>query len=91
MIPAEGLKFRILPPEVELVSARGSRHTLSTVYNPLTHTIVWDFKDPLPAGTSGELALTVKFPPGATGDGVITTNTADVNIDNGPNGKPFHQ
>jgi len=78
-----------LPAEVEYVGARGSSHTLSTTYNSVTQTVIWDFKDPLPAGTAGEVAVTVRFPAGVTGDGVISSNTAQVRIDNGPDSTTF--
>lgn len=72
----------ILPPELSYAAADvqmfGTIHTTSTNYNPATGTATWTFVNPLLGGSTGELRLVVRFPPGITPDGTIATNQATI-------------
>ena len=57
-------------------------HIASTAFNPATGQVTWTFVDPLPAGSSGQLTLKVRFPNGATAPGTIAANTATMDGDN---------
>ncbi len=75
-----------LPPELswaqEDVRLFDTVHTVGANYDETTGTVTWDFIDPLPAGSTGELRLRVRFPPGTTLDGEIAINEATVTSDN---------
>ena len=73
-----------LPSEVEFVSALGSLHTTGNSYDTNTNTVTFDFIEPLPAGSTGELQITVRFPNGSTPNNTLATNTADINATNAP-------
>jgi len=70
----------ILPVELSAtatdVTMVGSAHTTAQVYTAATRTAKWTFVNPLPAGSTGQLTLTVKFPVGTTPDGATAVNTA---------------
>lgn len=78
----------ILPPELsnhaEDVVLSGTVHTLSQTYDPATSTATWTFIDPLPAGSTGELRIQVRFPAGVTPDGTIASNQAVIDSSNAP-------
>ena len=44
----------VLPASLDFVSAVGSQHTTGYTYDPLSKTIIFNFIDPLPAGSTGE-------------------------------------
>ncbi len=71
-----------LPPEVEYLSSVGSTHTISETYDPVTHEVTFDFIEPLPAGSTGEVKITVRFPNGSTPNGTVATNTATIDATN---------
>ena len=70
----------ILPAELETgassVELIGSPHTTSTSYTENTRTAEFLFQDPLPAGSTGELKIKVKFTNGSTPHGTAAVNTA---------------
>lgn len=76
----------VLPPQLSRAAADvtliGSVHTLSQTYNPATGTARWVFVSPLPAGSTGELKLNVKFPEGFTAEGTLAVNTAQIDASN---------
>ncbi len=43
---------------------------------------MWSFVDPIAAGSTGELRLTVKFPFGSTPNGTVAVNTAQIEASN---------
>ena len=51
-------------------------HIASTNFNSATGQVTWTFLNPLPAGSSGQLTLKVRFPNGTTAPGTIANNTA---------------
>ena len=57
-------------------------HIASTNFNPATGLFTYTFVDPLPAGSSGQLTLRVRFPNGSTPNGTVATNTATMDADN---------
>ncbi|MCA9928637.1 MAG: DUF11 domain-containing protein, partial [Anaerolineales bacterium] len=65
-----------LPPELEYVEARGPIADVENIsYNAGTHEVTFDFVDPLGAGTTGVLELSVRFPYG-TLPGTTAVNDA---------------
>ncbi len=72
----------LLPSSVEFVAAYGSQHTTSFAYSPGTHTVTFNFIDPLLAGSTGEVKIIVKFPAGTTPDGTVATNSATISASN---------
>ncbi|MEQ8675604.1 MAG: hypothetical protein RLP44_00810 [Aggregatilineales bacterium] len=79
----------VLPPELSWaasdVTIFGTIHTSGSSYDPSTGTVTWDFISPLPAGSTGEIRLRVRFPPGTTPDGSIALNSATISADNPSN------
>ncbi|MCA9918030.1 MAG: DUF11 domain-containing protein, partial [Anaerolineales bacterium] len=74
----------VLPPEVVYVEGTGPIGDITAVnYNPGTHTVTVDFVEPLGAGSTGILEITVKFPPG-TLPGTTAVNQATSSTDGGP-------
>ncbi len=71
-----------LPSEVEFVSVSGSAHTINESYDPLTHTVTFNFIGTMPAGTTGEVQIEVRFPNGETANGTVATNTATIDATN---------
>ena len=71
-----------LPPEVEYISLVNSAHIASSNYNSGTHTVTFTFIDPLPAGSTGEVLVSVRFPNGTTPNGTIASNTATIDGSN---------
>jgi len=76
----------VLPPELSglaaYVALTGSGQTTSATYNATTRTATWTFVNPLPAGSTGEVTLTVRFPTGTTPNGTTTTNSATFSAKN---------
>lgn len=58
------------------VALVGSAHTTAPTYTATTRTAKWSFVNPLPAGSTGQLTMSVKFPVGTTPDGAQAVNTA---------------
>jgi len=58
------------------VAMVGSAHTTAQTYTAATRTAKWTFVNPLPAGSTGQLSMSVKFPAGTTPDGATAVNTA---------------
>lgn len=65
-----------IPPELEYISSVGTPHTDSITYNAGTRELRVQFIDPLPAGSTGEIAVNVRFPPGTTTNGTVAINSA---------------
>ncbi len=59
-------------------------HIAGTSYEAATGKVTWTFIDPLPAGSSGQVTLRVRFPLGSTPNGAVATNTATLTADNAP-------
>ena len=57
-------------------------HIASTAYDQATGKVTWNFVNPLPAGSSGQLTLRVRFPLGTTLPGTVAKNTATMDGDN---------
>lgn len=51
-------------------------------YNPGNRTVTVNFVNPLPAGSSGDIELKVRFAKGSTLDGATAVNTATIDADN---------
>lgn len=79
----------VLPPELSQdagdVTLIGTIHTTDEIYDPATGTATWVFVNPLPAGSTGELRMGVRFPAGTTLEGTTVTNDAQIDADNVPN------
>ena len=60
------------------VAMLGSTQTTATSFTAKTGTAVWTFINPLPAGSTGQLQLTVKFPIGITPNGATAINSASM-------------
>ncbi|MFM8332581.1 MAG: SdrD B-like domain-containing protein, partial [Candidatus Methylumidiphilus sp.] len=58
------------------VTLFSSAHTTAVAYTAATRTAKWTFVNPLPAGSTGQLKLSVKFPVGVTANGAQAVNTA---------------
>ncbi|MFK7807895.1 MAG: SdrD B-like domain-containing protein, partial [Saprospiraceae bacterium] len=71
-----------LPPELEFVGVFGSAHTTNETYNSGTHTVTFDFIDPLTSGTTGQVTINVRFPNGTTANNTIANNTATISASN---------
>ncbi len=76
----------VLPAQLSLAAADvtlvGDAHTSATAYNPSTGTATFTMVNPMPAGTTGEVAITVKFPAGTTPVGASATNVGTINATN---------
>ncbi len=76
----------VLPPELSHaasnVSLVGDSHTASTNYDPTTGTATFVMENPLAAGSTGQVAIVVQFPPNTTPVGTSTTNTATISGSN---------
>ena len=73
----------VLPPEVEFISGTGPSGDISAVtYDGGSHTVTVDFVDPLGAGSTGILEISVRFPPG-TLPGTTAVNQATSSTDGG--------
>jgi LruC domain-containing protein/uncharacterized repeat protein (TIGR01451 family)/fimbrial isopeptide formation D2 family protein len=61
------------------VTLVGSAHTTAAAYTVATRTAKWTFVNPLPAGSTGQLTMTVLFPAGGvTPDGATAVNSASM-------------
>lgn len=74
----------ILPPGIEYQSLVGTVHVASFAYTAATRTLRVVFIDPLPAGSTGEILVNVRFPQGVTLPGTVATNTATMAAINAP-------
>ncbi|MDZ4198203.1 MAG: hypothetical protein U1E27_02860, partial [Kiritimatiellia bacterium] len=74
----------ILPPGIEYQSLVGTVHVASFSHNPATRELRVIFIDPLPAGSTGEIEVNVRFTPGTTLSGTVATNTATMDASNFP-------
>ncbi|MBP7829703.1 MAG: hypothetical protein KA248_07280, partial [Kiritimatiellae bacterium] len=74
----------VIPPEVQYISAIGTPHTSNIVYTSSTRTLRVNFINPLPAGSTGEIEINVRFPNATTADGTVATNRATAQADNSP-------
>ncbi len=72
-----------LPPEVSRAAAdvQFSGNFADVAYNPATGTAVFTLFSPLDAGTTAQIAVTVRFPPG-TAPGTVATNQATIDATN---------
>jgi uncharacterized repeat protein (TIGR01451 family) len=59
-----------------------STHIASMAYTAATGKAVWTFVNPLPAGSSGQLTLKVRFKSGITANGTVATNSAVMTANN---------
>lgn len=67
-----------LPAGLEFVSLNGTVHVDSFNYNPAGNELTIQFVDPLPAGSTGDIEVNVRFKPGVTEDGTVAVNTATI-------------
>ena len=78
----------VLPPELSgsasHVKMVGSPHTTGTNYNQTTRTLTWTFVDPLPAGSTGGLEMSVRFSQGSTPNNATANVTAVIDASNAP-------
>jgi len=75
-----------LPPQLEYVSSTGSIHTASPIgsHTPGSNTVLFDFIDPLPAGSTGFVTILARVVNNGTlANGQMITNTATSTISNG--------
>lgn len=70
----------VLPVGIKFYDLTGSVHTIGQTgtYDSNNRTVTFDFIDPLPAGSTGDLTITCFFPNGSTPDGTVVTNTATI-------------
>jgi uncharacterized repeat protein (TIGR01451 family) len=68
----------VLPANLIYISSTGSVHTTATSGSVSGQAVTFTFINPLPAGSTGELTITCKFPNGLTHDGATATNTASI-------------
>ena len=71
-----------LPSSVEFVRVTGSTHTFNEQYDPLSHTVTFEFVDPFQSGSSGQVVIDVRFPNGITPNGTLAENTAIISGSN---------
>ena len=76
----------VLPPELSRAAAdvtlTGDGNTATTSYNPATGTATFTMVSPMRAGTTGDVTITVRFPPNTTPVGTQAVNTADISATN---------
>ena len=71
----------IIDANLDVVGMIGSIHTINSTYNAATRKVTFTFKEPLPAGSSGEVFIQAKFK-STTAAGVIAKNTATFTASN---------
>ena len=71
-----------LDPFMTVTGITNSSHIASSNYDPGTNTVVFNFVDPLPAGSTGEVQIVAEFIPGVA-DGYSAPNTALIAASNG--------
>lgn len=75
-----------LDPDLSWTAAEvvmgGSTHIASMAYTAATGKAVWTFVNPLPAGSSGQLTLKVRFKSGVTPNGTVATNSVVMTANN---------
>nr|MDA3873966.1 choice-of-anchor A family protein [Kiritimatiellia bacterium] len=74
----------VLPEGLEFVSLNGTVHVDSFNYDPTGRELTIQFVDPLPAGSTGDIEVNVRFSKGSTPDGAVAVNTATIDADNSP-------
>ena len=65
----------VLDPNLDLMGLIGSIHTTGANYDPATRKVTFTFRNPLPAGSSGEVFIQARFKPTTPGN-TETRNTA---------------
>ncbi len=77
-----------LDPDLSWTAAEvvmgGSTHIAGMAYTAATGKAVWTFVNPLPAGSSGQLTLKVRFKNGITPNGTVATNSVVMTANNAP-------
>ncbi|MCK5877465.1 MAG: hypothetical protein KAG43_07505 [Candidatus Marithrix sp.] len=71
-----------LSPSLYKVAMTGSPHIKTYRYSGSKREATWYFNDMLPAGSTGEITLEVKFPKGTTINGTTAVNQATMQADN---------
>jgi large repetitive protein len=69
----------IIPSNVVAVAVTGSAHTVGTptIVGPLgSQVVTFNFIDPMPSGSTGDVTITCRFPNGRTPNGATATSTA---------------
>ena len=66
----------VLPAELDYLSVQGTSHTTNITYTTGTRTLRVEFINPLPAGSTGQIDLNVRFKRGMTLNGTTVTNQA---------------
>ncbi|MCX7818841.1 MAG: DUF2341 domain-containing protein [Kiritimatiellae bacterium] len=74
----------VLPPGLEFQGLTGTVHVDSYTYTASNRLLRIRFINPLPAGSTGEIEVQVRFTPGSTLSGTIATNTATMSSSNAP-------
>jgi len=74
----------VIPAELDFLSLNGTVHVDRFTHDPGTNTLTVHFVDPLPAGSTGDIEVQVRFTPGTTPDGTEAVNTATINATNSP-------
>lgn len=73
-----------LPAGLEYMGLVGTVHVDSFNYDNVNRKLTVNFIDPLPAGSTGDIELKVRFAKGSTLDGATAVNTATIDADNSP-------
>ena len=68
----------VLPAELDYISVQGTSHTTNIVYTSSTRTLRAYFVNPLPAGSTGQIDVNVRFKRGSTLNGAVATNIASL-------------
>lgn len=71
-----------LPEGIQFQSLVGTVHVNSFNYDAGSRTLTVNFIDPLPAGSTGEIEVNVRFAPGTTPNGTVAINTAVMDATN---------
>lgn len=71
----------VLDSNLDMVSLIGSIHTVSTNYDTATRKATFTFKNPLPAGSTGEVIIQARFKI-STAAGVVAKNSATFTASN---------
>ena len=71
-----------IDPFMTVTGLINSAHIASSSFNPVTNMVTFEFVDPLPAGSTGEVKIITEFLSAVT-DGYTATNVATIDADNG--------
>lgn len=74
----------VLPEGIQFQSLVSTVHVDSFNYDAASRLLTVNFIDPLPAGSTGEIEVNVRFAPGSTPSGFVAINTATMDADNSP-------